>query len=250
MGANTKTNILLAVDLAPSEPTWLIAAAVDMARDLVRDRADHVVVLHVREFSVARLATMMREHGGADERRAVDEIVTRLRATGVSVSGLIHEADEGHVTRTILDAAGEFNARGPSPHASGGHTGRHRSSTGVSGPGDEIPHNRTAISPGLPDAEPAARVQHGAARPGALRPVAVLLRRPSARLDPAVPSTPTSTFGPLTLPITIPPQISCCQSTALPTRAIEQSVHLSPWQAGIPAPTVFTSVLSARVTSG
>lgn len=111
MGANTKTNILLAVDLAPGEPTWLIDGAVDMARDLVRDRADHVVVLHVREFSVARLAAMMREHGGADGRRAVDEIVARLRAAGVTASGLIREADEGHVASTIVEVAGEFNAR-------------------------------------------------------------------------------------------------------------------------------------------
>ena len=111
MGANAKTNVLLAVDLAPGEPTWPIGGAVDMARDLVRDRADHVVVLHVREFSVSRLAAMMREHGGADGRRAVDEIVASLRAAGVTASGLIREADEGHVARTILDAAREFNAR-------------------------------------------------------------------------------------------------------------------------------------------
>lgn len=111
MGANVKTNILLAVDLAPGEPTWLIDGAVDMAKDLVRDHADHIVVLHVREFSVSRLAAMMREHGGADGRHAVDEIVAHLRAAGVTASGLIREADEGHVVRTILDAAGEFDAR-------------------------------------------------------------------------------------------------------------------------------------------
>lgn len=111
MGANAKTSILLAVDLAPGEPAWLVGGAVDTARDLVRDRADHVVVLHVREFAVARLAAMMREHGGADGRHAVDEVVARLRAAGVTASGLIREADEGHVARTILDAAGEFNAR-------------------------------------------------------------------------------------------------------------------------------------------
>ncbi len=120
MGANAKTNILLAVDLAPDEPTGLIGGAIDMARGLVRDRADQVVVLHVREFSVARLAAMMRERGGADGRRAVDEIVARLRVAGVTARGLIREADEGHVARTILDAAGEFNVRlivlGPPRH--------------------------------------------------------------------------------------------------------------------------------------
>jgi hypothetical protein len=58
------------------EPAWHIRPAIDMTRDMVRDGADHVVVLHVREFSVGRLASMMREHGGADGRHAVDEIVT------------------------------------------------------------------------------------------------------------------------------------------------------------------------------
>src|SRR5258708_27122712 len=101
MGANAKANILLAVDLAPGEPTWLIGGAVDMARDLVRDRADHVVVLHVREFSVSRLAAMMREHGGADGRRAVDEILASLRAARGTARGPIREADQGHGARTI-----------------------------------------------------------------------------------------------------------------------------------------------------
>ena len=111
MDANAKTNILLAVDLAPGEPAWLVDGAVDTARDLVRDRRDLVVVLHVREFSVARLAAMMREHGGADGRHAVDEIVARLHAAGVRAGGLIREADEGHVSGTILDVAREFNSR-------------------------------------------------------------------------------------------------------------------------------------------
>ena len=53
MGANAKTNILLAVDLAAGEPTWLVDGAVDMARNLARDRADHVVVLHVPDRGAA-----------------------------------------------------------------------------------------------------------------------------------------------------------------------------------------------------
>ena len=111
MNASTKSNVLLAIDPAPGEPIDRISAAIDMARGLVRDRADHVVVLHIREFSVGRLVQMMREHGGADGRRAVDEVVTRLRTAGVTASGLIREADIGHVSRTILDVASEVDAR-------------------------------------------------------------------------------------------------------------------------------------------
>ena len=111
MSASAKTNILLAIDFAPGEPLRHISAAVDLAKEFVRDRADHVVVLHVREFSVSRLPLMMREHGGADGRRAVDEVVFGLRATGVSASGLVREADVTHVSRAILDAAAEFDAR-------------------------------------------------------------------------------------------------------------------------------------------
>jgi nucleotide-binding universal stress UspA family protein len=111
MSGSTRTDILLAIDPVPGEPIERIEAAIDMARELVRDRADHVVVLHVREFSVGRLVQMMREHGGADGRRAVDEVVSRLRAEGVTASGLIREADVGHVSRTILDAASEFEVR-------------------------------------------------------------------------------------------------------------------------------------------
>ncbi len=111
MSANAKANVLLAVDPVLGEPIQRMAAAIDITRELVRDRADHVVVLHVREFSVGRLVQMMREHGGADGRHAVDEIVSRLRAAGVTASGQIREADVGHVSRTILDAAAEFDAR-------------------------------------------------------------------------------------------------------------------------------------------
>jgi nucleotide-binding universal stress UspA family protein len=108
---DTKTNVLLAVDLAPAESAWHIRGAINMAANLARDRGDHVVVLHVREFSVWRLAPMMLEHGGAAGRQAVDEIVTRLRAVGVSASALMREADGGHVAQTILEVADEFNAR-------------------------------------------------------------------------------------------------------------------------------------------
>ena len=111
MNASARTYVLLAIDPEPGEPIQRMGAVIDLAEELARGRSDHVVVLHVREFSVVRLAQMMREHGGSDGRRAVDEVVAHLRAAGVTASGLIREADIGHVSRTILAAASEFDAR-------------------------------------------------------------------------------------------------------------------------------------------
>lgn len=108
---NPRTNILLAVDVAPGEPLRHVYAAVHMTRTLIRDDADRVVVLHVRQHSVARPGRMMTDDGGADGRRAVDEVVSILRAAGVHARGQLREADSGHVARAILDAARDCDAR-------------------------------------------------------------------------------------------------------------------------------------------
>lgn len=105
-----RTNILLAIDEPPSGP-WYLNAAADTVRELIRDGADHVIVLHVQEFSIARLASTIHDQGGASGRRVVDETVAGLRGAGIHASGLIREADFGHVARTIVDAADEFDAR-------------------------------------------------------------------------------------------------------------------------------------------
>ena len=61
--AHMGTNILLAVDVAAGSPLRHVNAAVEMASELIRDDADHVIVLHVHEFSVARLAWNMHDQG-------------------------------------------------------------------------------------------------------------------------------------------------------------------------------------------
>jgi len=106
-----KTNILLAIDVAPGHPLRHVEEAVKMAAELVRDAADQVVVVHIREFSVPKLVRTMRDHGGASGRDAVDQVVANLRSAGIRASGLIREADTGHVAQTILAAAAEFDAR-------------------------------------------------------------------------------------------------------------------------------------------
>lgn len=106
-----KTNIVLAVDVASGSPSRHVTAAVEITRELIRDRADRVVVLHVQEFSIPQLARNMRDHGGASGRRVVDDVVFVLRATGIRADGLVREADFGHVADTILAVADEFDAR-------------------------------------------------------------------------------------------------------------------------------------------
>jgi nucleotide-binding universal stress UspA family protein len=105
-----RTNILLAIDPPPTGYGHRSAAA-GLVAELVRSDIDHVVVLHVQEFSIGKLARNMTDHGGASGRRAVDQTVAGLRAAGVHASGLIREADFGHVARTIIDAADEFDVR-------------------------------------------------------------------------------------------------------------------------------------------
>jgi nucleotide-binding universal stress UspA family protein len=96
-----------------------------MTREMVRDGADHVVVLQVREFSVGRLASMMREHGGADGRQAVDEIVTGARAIVLSSarrripigSVASHIVQVAEIPVVIVPRAGmPSGAESPRPH--------------------------------------------------------------------------------------------------------------------------------------
>jgi nucleotide-binding universal stress UspA family protein len=99
------TTILLAIDAPPGKPLQHVNRAIEMAAQLIRDKTDHVIVMHVREFSLARLARTMRDEGGAPGRLAVHRVVAEIRASAV-----IREADTGHVAQTILAAAAEFDA--------------------------------------------------------------------------------------------------------------------------------------------
>jgi nucleotide-binding universal stress UspA family protein len=106
-----RTNILLAVDIARGDPLRHVSGAVAMVRELTRDDADQVIVLHVHEFSIMRLGAMMTGGGGAAAQHAVDAIVSGLRGSGVRACGQVREADIGHVAQTILGAARDFDAR-------------------------------------------------------------------------------------------------------------------------------------------
>lgn len=104
------TTILLAIDVAPDGSLRHVDQAVQMAARMARGDTDRVVVLHVREFSLARLARTMRDKGGAPGRRGIRRAVAELRAAGVRAAGLIREADTGHVAQTVLATAAEVHA--------------------------------------------------------------------------------------------------------------------------------------------
>ena len=105
------SNVLLAVDVAPGRSSASADTAAQLALGLVRDSADHVVVLYVREFSVLRIGRMMADRGGTAGQHAVDRIVARLRAAGASASGLVREAEAGHVAPVITGTARDVDAR-------------------------------------------------------------------------------------------------------------------------------------------
>jgi nucleotide-binding universal stress UspA family protein len=104
------TTILLAIDVPPGRPLQHVSRAIDMAARQIRDDTDRIIVLHVREFSLPRLARTMRDQGGGPGRLAVSQVVADLRRARIRASGLIREADTGHVAQTILAAAAEVGA--------------------------------------------------------------------------------------------------------------------------------------------
>jgi nucleotide-binding universal stress UspA family protein len=119
------SNILLAVDVAAGKHRKGAWAAAQLARGLVRDSADHVVVLYVRDFSICQIGRMVADHGGTVGQHAVNEIVAGLRDAGIQASGLVREADGGHVGHVIAEAARDLDARvivlGSGRHASWPH---------------------------------------------------------------------------------------------------------------------------------
>ena len=103
--------ILLAVDAASHDPARHIRAAADMTRDLSRDSGDHVIVLHVHEFSTGRYGRIQVDCGEGQGEGVVSTIVADLQAAGVSAEGEIRETNLGHIARAILHAAQDHDVR-------------------------------------------------------------------------------------------------------------------------------------------
>jgi nucleotide-binding universal stress UspA family protein len=101
-----KKTILLAVDGKHHVP-----ASADFTRDLSRDTGDQVVVLHVHEFAVGRFGRLQVDCPEGEGDRLVAEIVSSLKAAGVSAEAEVRETGIGHVARTVLEAADRHDAR-------------------------------------------------------------------------------------------------------------------------------------------
>jgi nucleotide-binding universal stress UspA family protein len=104
-------NILLAVDAASGEPDRHVAAAAAMTRELARDTGDHVIVLHVHEFTTGRFGRIQVDCGESEGEGVVKSVVSDLEAAGVSAEGEISETHVGHLASAILKAANEHDAR-------------------------------------------------------------------------------------------------------------------------------------------
>ena len=104
-------NILLAVDTAAHDPARHVVAAADMTRELAHDSGDHVIVLHVHEFAVGRFGRLRIDCADGEGEEVVENVVSDLRAAGVSTEGEITEANTGHVAAAILAAAKYHDAR-------------------------------------------------------------------------------------------------------------------------------------------
>jgi nucleotide-binding universal stress UspA family protein len=105
--------ILLAVDAARHghDATHHVAAAAKQTLELARETGDRVLVLHVHEFAHGRFGRLQVDCAEGEGEKVVEEIVSVLKAAGVTADGEIRSADYGHIARTILTAAQECDAR-------------------------------------------------------------------------------------------------------------------------------------------
>jgi nucleotide-binding universal stress UspA family protein len=98
--------ILLAVDAASH-----VSAAAEFTRDLARDSGDTVVVLHVHEFAVGRFGRIRVDCAEGEGEQLVARTLGDLTNAGITATSEIREATFGHVSRGILDAADDHDAR-------------------------------------------------------------------------------------------------------------------------------------------
>jgi nucleotide-binding universal stress UspA family protein len=105
------TTMLLAVDTAHKEPGQHVTGAVAMVTDLAAKTGDKVVVVHVHEYASGRFGRIKVDCADEEGERLVAGIVADLRAAGISAEGEVRDADFGHVSRAILAAGHDHDAR-------------------------------------------------------------------------------------------------------------------------------------------
>jgi len=104
-------NIVLAVAALPGDHAQNVPAAAAMTRELSRDSGDHVIVLHVHEFSVGRYGRIRVDCGDGEGEQTAEAIVADLKAHEVSAEAEIRDTHVGHIAATILAAAHDHDAR-------------------------------------------------------------------------------------------------------------------------------------------
>jgi len=107
--------ILLAVDAArhsrPGAATRHVAAAAKETLELSRETGDRVLVLHVHEFAHGRFGRLQVDCAEGEGEKVVEQIVSDLKAAGVTADGEIRTVGYGQIARAILAAAQECDAR-------------------------------------------------------------------------------------------------------------------------------------------
>ena len=103
--------IILAVDVARSEPERNVTAAVEVAAGLARDAGDKVIVLHVHEFATGRFGRIRICCLEDEGEQVVADVAGRLSGDGIKAEGAIREVSHGYTARKLLDVADENDAR-------------------------------------------------------------------------------------------------------------------------------------------
>lgn len=103
--------IILAVDVARSEPERNVTAAVEVAGNLARDAGDKVVVLHVHEFATGRFGRIRICCIENEGDQVVADVASRLSGDGIKAESALREVSHGHTARKILEVADENDAR-------------------------------------------------------------------------------------------------------------------------------------------
>lgn len=103
--------IVLAVDVARRGSSEHVDAATRETQQISRATGDRVLVLHVHECAFGRFGKIQVDCVEGTGEKAVEKIVSELRAAGVQADGKIGSTDYGHVASAILKMADECDAR-------------------------------------------------------------------------------------------------------------------------------------------
>ena len=103
--------VVLAVDVTNGRPDRNVAAAAEMVRELARDAAYRVIVLHVHEITYGRFGRLQVDCLEGEGDRLAADIAAQLAADGIEAKAAIRRAEYGYIAEKILVTADEYDAR-------------------------------------------------------------------------------------------------------------------------------------------